>query len=498
MQKSKKVLLNLEISIISQLCTLILGLILPRLILLSWGSEYNGLINSVNNIMRYLALLEAGISTSVVQALYKSLGNQNDKETSSIICSAQLYYRRISLIYAVFVIGIAVCYPFVLKTEIPYWEMCLIILLQGCTGVINFAFRAAYQQLLTAEGKYYILSAITLVTNVLTYLGKFVAITVFNNILLMQLFGVLIMGIQVVFYEVLFSKKYKWIDKKAAVNMGLLENRKFYLVQQVAGLVFNSTDTFVLSIMCGLKVASVYTIYNMIFGSLSSIVNLMRSSTNFVLGQTYHSDQKNFKKIYKTYSAFQVSLGSILSSCCIFLVFGFIGLYTKGVADINYINYWAGILFSINLILECGRGTSLAAANVAGKAPNTTWRYVLEATLNLTISLSLVKWLGLCGVLLGTMISGFWRTIDSIVFFNKNVLKQSSFSELIFLFINFVLFIVAVICSRILVLNFDNYLEFVLWGSLIAVCNVIVFGIVFIIMNKSGVKMLLSVLKKRK
>ena len=58
--KGRKVVTNIIVSTLSQLITLILGLLLPRLILTSWGSEYNGLINSVTTIMRYLALLEAG------------------------------------------------------------------------------------------------------------------------------------------------------------------------------------------------------------------------------------------------------------------------------------------------------------------------------------------------------------------------------------------------------------------------------------------------------
>ena len=75
--KKKNVLLNLIVSLSSQVITLIFGLVLPRLILLAWGSEYNGLLSSVTNIFRYLTLLEVGFNTATLQALYKSIG-QND------------------------------------------------------------------------------------------------------------------------------------------------------------------------------------------------------------------------------------------------------------------------------------------------------------------------------------------------------------------------------------------------------------------------------------
>ena len=79
--------------------------------------------------------------------------------------------------------------------------------------------------------------------------------------------GVLIVLMQTAIYAVYFKRKYQWIDTSVESNMGLLENRRYYQVQQLAGLVFNSTDTFVLSIFCGLKVASVYTVYNMVYSA---------------------------------------------------------------------------------------------------------------------------------------------------------------------------------------------------------------------------------------
>ena len=179
--KKKTVIENLIVSTLTQLITLILGMILPRLILLAWGSEYNGLLSSVTNILRYLSLLEAGFNTATLQALYKSVGQDDQEQTSIVIRTSQHYYHRISLIYALMVLLISIGYPLIVKSEIPFWETFIIIILQGAVGVINFAFRAAYQQLLNAEGKYYVISLITLLTTVLTYVAKILSIGYFNS-----------------------------------------------------------------------------------------------------------------------------------------------------------------------------------------------------------------------------------------------------------------------------------------------------------------------------
>ena len=475
MQNKKRVLINVVVSSIAQVITLGLGLILPRVILVSWGSEYNGLINSVTTIMRYLALLEAGVSTSTLQALYKSIGNKDPERTSVIVKTSQTYYRKLSAVYAVIVILISFVYPLFIKTTISYWEIVFVIILQGCTGIINFAFRAAYQQLLNAEGKYYIISLLTLGTTIFTYISKIVAISVYNSVILMQVFGVVVMLIQVMFYSIYFKKKYSWLDKNVTKDFSLLENRKYYLIQQTSGLIFNSTDTIILSIVCGLKIASVYTVYNMVYSALATFVGILRGSTNFVLGQSFHVSKTKFAKIYKEYSSFQTVLGSFLASCSVLLILSFIKLYTRGISDVNYINYFAAILFSLNIILDCSRGASLAGANVAGKAPNTTWRYILEASLNLSISLALVWCLQINGVLLGTVLSGIWRTIDSIVYFHKRILYGKPMKELLFVAINFILFFCFAVIGFVYELPICNYFDFLCCGLVI----VIVLGVLY-------------------
>ena len=225
MQK-KDVVINLVVSAVTQIITLALGLVLPRLILLTWGSEYNGLLSSVTNIMSYLALLEAGLNTAMLQALYKTVGQNDREQTSIVVRTAQRYYYKISIVYAAMVVGIAFLYPLVVETAISYWEIVAIIVLQGLVGVINFAFRAAYQQLLNAEGKYYVISLITFLTTVLTYTAKIAAIKIFDSVIIMQVMSVFVILVQVAIYATYFNQHYKWINKNAQCDESLIGRQK--------------------------------------------------------------------------------------------------------------------------------------------------------------------------------------------------------------------------------------------------------------------------------
>lgn len=496
--KKKNVVYNLIISMITQLITLILGLVLPRLILVTWGSEYNGLLSSVTNILRYLTLLEAGFNTATLQALYKTVAENDKEQTSVVVRTSQHYYHKISFVYATIVLLIAIIYPIVVNSTISYWEMFWIIVLQGIVGVINFAFRASYQQLLNAEGKYYVISLITLMTTVLTYGAKIIAVKVFNNVITMQIMSVLVILLQILVYAIYFSKRYYWINKKAKCNESLLENRKYYFTQQIAGLIFNSTDTFILSIFCGLKVASVYAVYNLVYTALAQVISLIRGSTSFVLGQSYHKDKVLFQKVYDSYSAMQSMVGGVMASISIVLIINFVKVYTKGITDIDYVDFIAAFLFSFNLMLECSRGASLASANIAGKAPETTWRYILEAAINLISSLVLVRFIGMKGVLLGTSLAGLYRTTDSILYTNRHVLQRSSIGEFKNVWIDFLIyFSIAFMSAKVLKINATSYVQLLGIAVVTGVIIVLLYLITFIIFNRKEDANLIIALKKR-
>ena len=62
MNEKKKTLTNLTVGVVTQLIVIALGLIVPRIVLVNYGSDTNGLINTIGQIFTYMALLEAGIS----------------------------------------------------------------------------------------------------------------------------------------------------------------------------------------------------------------------------------------------------------------------------------------------------------------------------------------------------------------------------------------------------------------------------------------------------
>ena len=129
MQNEKKIKYNLIIGIASEILTIILGILVPRLILTSYGSEVNGLLNSVTQIYSYIGLLEAGVGFATIQALYRTVNLQNHSQTNAILSATNHYYHRTGIIYLFTVLIISTSYPVLISSKISPVTIILVIIL---------------------------------------------------------------------------------------------------------------------------------------------------------------------------------------------------------------------------------------------------------------------------------------------------------------------------------------------------------------------------------
>ena len=83
--RKKKLAKNTVSSLLFRITTIICGFIIPRLILNSYGSEVNGLINSIMQFLGIIAFLELGVGAVVQSSLYKPLSDNDNDGISSIV-----------------------------------------------------------------------------------------------------------------------------------------------------------------------------------------------------------------------------------------------------------------------------------------------------------------------------------------------------------------------------------------------------------------------------
>ena len=483
--KFRRGIYNIIFGFSTQIIILALGIIVPRLILVGYGSETNGLLNTVTQIYSYVALLEAGIGTATIQALYKPITQNDKKEISGILVATRTYYRKITFFYFLCVIALALVSPFAISSNLDKKIISLVVLFNGLAGVITFYYVATFKQLLIAEGKNYITSNITFAIQVCSYLVKIVLANLQVNVVYLQLSYLLINVLQVAIYQTYFKKKYNWIDYSCKPNNKALKQKNAFLIHEITLTVFNSTDTIVLSTMCGLTTASIYAVYNLVFSGLQTLISTLFNSIKFSLGQTYHENREKYIRMNDAFDGFYLAFVFSLISVCYFLILPFISLYTKGVSDANYLDSNLPFLFCMIQLLSASRAVSSNLINVAQHARETVWRSILEAVINIVVSIFLVKQVGIYGVLLGTIIALLYRTNDMVIYANTKILKRLPVRTYCTLGINFILFFGVMISSRIINIQIKSYAAFVVYGVLLTIIMMFIYFMINIVLNSN-------------
>ncbi len=460
----KRLFQNIAMGLFSKIVILILGLVIPRIIMLNYGSDTNGLTTTISQIFTYIALLESGIGQAAQNALYPYIEKMDRNGISFVVSIARRYYRKISMYYFVIVLALASLLPFLLKTSVNYWTIFFYCFFEGLTSMVAFYFTSTWVFFLNANGKSYFTNAMILLSNILCYSVKIVLVYMGLNIALIQAGYFVISLISLTIYAIYMKKNYGWIDYKAANKNEKLKDRNSYVLTEVAGAVFNSTDMIILSIFVSTALSSVYSTYNMVFVALAGLVDSAYASVKYLLGQSFNADIKQYIKYHDLFNSVFLGLTTVFMCVAYILILPFVGLYTKGVSDINYIFPWLPLMFCLVKMLDRVRIVSGNLTGLAGYAKKVSRISLIEAALNLTFSLLFVQFWGINGVLLATVGALPIKVIYVNYLSDVVILKRSPNRTLKIYGINFIIFGATVVFALFVKPTINSYISFLVYG----------------------------------
>lgn len=477
MSNQRNSMRNLLWGIVGTLATSLIAIFIPRLFIVNYGSEVNGLLSSIRQIYVYLALLEAGVGDASVIALYGPVGRRDHHATNEILAATHYYYRKIGVIYAVCVVALSFIYPLLLDTSIPYITCWLVILLQGSGGVIGYFFQGKYNMLLRVDNRQYVMTNLGNITTVMTDIVRVFLLMMGKSIVAVQTTYLVFSLFKMLYIDQYIRRNFPWIDLHVKPNFQAVSQKTAVLVHQISSLVFSHTDVLILTFVCGLGTVSIYSMYATVYGMVSNVIAVAGNSVSAVLGQKFNNDKKAFVRLQDTFETYYLALVFALMSITTICILPFMSLYTAG-ADINYVDWRIPTLFTAYQLLAYGRVSSNMIVSFAGKFKETQWRAWLETIINLVVSFVCVFRFGIYGVLIGTIAALFYRANDIVIFANKNILHRSPWPTYRRWLINLAIFAVMVFVFVNLPLNLDTYPSLILNAVWVSVVVMAVFFII--------------------
>lgn len=465
MNEKGKVRHNLISSCVGYALSMIIGLILPRFFTLTYGSEVNGLIGSVNQFIVYLGLFEAGVGTALLQALYHPIATKDKISVSAVMNAAGSYYTKAGLYYLIGLVLLCFGYPLAFRTEIGFLKVAGIVFLSGFVNVLNFWIQGKYVVLLRAEGKNYITNNLNTISTILSGVLKIVLIHLKVDVVLI-LFGSLCVNVCLMLFVRIYMKtKYKWLDSSVPANFEAIGQKNYVLIHEISTLIFSNTDIIILTIFCGLKVVSVYTMYKLITTYLGNALSMLPNSVEFSLGQLFQTKKNEFEKKLDVYESIYSTAFTTIYSVALFLFIPFMKLYTSEITDINYVDYYLAILFVSIELLSSMRVLMNRTITFAGHFKNTVSRTIAESIINLTVSLVAVQFWGIYGVLLGTVVALLYRTNDIIIYSNVRLIGRSPLKTYSIHLLNLILLVAFQFVYKLLFPVIESYVMFALCGA---------------------------------
>ena len=151
--RGKKLALNTITSLLLQLATIISGFIVPRLILGAFGSDVNGLVNSISQFLGVITLLDLGVGAVVQSSLYMPLANNDKESIDKIFVSANKFFKRLALMLLIYVAILMVSYPFIVNKTFGFvftvtliGSICISSFAQYYFGIVNSLLLSADQR----------------------------------------------------------------------------------------------------------------------------------------------------------------------------------------------------------------------------------------------------------------------------------------------------------------------------------------------------------------
>ncbi|AFV05133.1 polysaccharide transport protein, putative [Dehalobacter sp. CF] len=450
--RTKKFIYNSVSSGILQIFTLLGGLILPRLYITTYGSEINGLVNSVVQFVSYFSYVEAGLGVALIYALYKPLAEKDQSRINGIASLAKKSYIKASIIYLLLVICFSFVYPFIVASEmVDNITIFMLVFVIGISGALDFYTLAKYKVLLTADQKEYIISLVSIIAYFINFVITCALILHEYNIVIVRLAPLVTYFLKSFLLYLYVKRKYSFLRYNFPYDTIHLQRRWDALLLQLSVSLNLSVPIVIVSIFCSLKMASVYSIYSMIFVGLIGIISVFTSGVTASFGNIVAN--KEYKVLGKVHSQFELSIFAItgfLYACTLILINSFISIYTQGVTDINYLNPTYGILFVVWGILHNIRIPYTALVNANGLYRETRKVNILQILILIVLSIILVQFFQIIGVLIALIVAALYRGIDLILVVHRLVLKTSLYKT----FMRIILMFVIVVAS---------YLPFYFW-----------------------------------
>jgi O-antigen/teichoic acid export membrane protein len=406
---------NATAAMISKVLAMVAGFVTRVVFTHTLSQDYVGVNGLFTDILNVLALSELGVGTAITYALYKPIAGKDVERQKSLMLMYRRFYRVVALV--VLTLGLLVI-PFMdvlIKNQPRVDHLILIYLLYLFNSVASYlliykrTLVDAHQLNYISVGyqTVFLLIQYALQIWILLYTGNFILFV--SAMLLCTLLGNVFISMKA---ERLFPylKDRKVQKLPADERNNIYRNVRAMMMHKIGAVIVNNTDNLLLSSLVGIVSTSMYSNYYLLIASVRQVLNQMFQGITASVGNLgVEESSARIKKIFEaSFFVGQWMFG--LGTICIFEV----------IDNFVQISFGEQYVFSgditlvlcLNFYITGMRQATLVFRDSMGLFRYDRYKALVEAVINLVVSVFLGTLLGTIGIFLGTLIStlatSFW------------------------------------------------------------------------------------------
>lgn len=406
----------------------VLGILIRQAFTRYLPIELLGLEGLFSNVIALLSIAELGISTVVSYGLYRELANKNEAEVNMLMNVYRYIYLIIGTLVALIGVILFFFLPWVVRdNSIDWYYVQFVYVVQICT-VLSTYFLAYRRTLFAADQKDYICIRIDFICTFAANLIKLATIVVWQSYTMYALsaLGFNILANLIISYRL--GKEYPFLHT-VKVTIQDFRQRKFFadvknfLIHKLSYIVYSGTDAIIISSFLGLRTAGLVANYVLLCdGVYKLLYKMLQGIIPSVANLVYTDDREKSYRVYRMLDFGYFLMGGYIA-CIYFIVLQpFVALFfgAEFLLDDAYV-----MALAINVFLGMQFENAYNFRSTHGVFENDRGYMVLSAATNLILSVILAQYLGIVGVMIGT-IAGLGFIVYGRVQFVFRVIFQRS------------------------------------------------------------------------
>ncbi len=406
--RTEKSVRNIMVGAINRVVWIGFPFIFRTIIIYVLGKEYLGLNNLFASILEVLNVADIGLGNAIQASIYKPIANKEYNKVSALL----KLYRNIYRIIGIFIIVIS----FILLPFLKYLingsypsdvNIYILFMLYATNSALSYTFFAYASILINANQRMDLTSGVALVSKIITSFLQLISLLYFKNITLYVLCNVLCTALQNVLNYLVIKKYFPQYSCVGKVDKE--EKRKLFkdvvglIMQRIGNTLSLSFDTIVISSFLGLSDVAIYSNYNFVTSSVGTFLDLVFSAIIASIGNSIveESLEKN-KKDFDDFSFLNFWLVGWCTICIACMIQNFEWIWTSGsIMSTNLV----AILISLKFYTTYIRKIVNTYKDALGLWYVDKYRPLIGGIFNLTFNIILVKFIGISGVIISTILS---------------------------------------------------------------------------------------------